>query len=247
LSSSSDWRHIVFRVPRMIAMPRALLVVPENNTTMARELAALCPQLLPLDVALVKRPARTLTREDLPAYAESTLAAVEPFLAVAPDVVFYGCTAAGFLAGPDGNAAMVAKLAVRTGATVVSTAGAMVDVLRHEGVTSAAVVTPYLPAVNDGLRGYLAASGLAVETLESFLCATTAELGRITADEVYDLALRTVTPASEALFIACSQLPTLSILDDLRARLRIPVWSSIAATAWAGSRALAAEQTAAVA
>ncbi len=228
-------------------MPRALLVVPENNTTMAPELSALCPQFVPFDVALVKRPARTLTREDLPAYADATLAAVEPFLAAAPGLVFYGCTAAGFLAGPDGNAAMVAKLTARTGATVVSTAGAMVDVLRHEGVTSAAVVTPYLPAVNDGLRAYLSASGIAVETLESFLCATTAELGRITADQVRNLALRTVTPASEALFIACSQLPTLGVLDELRARLRIPVWSSIAATAWAGTRALAKEQTAAVA
>jgi maleate cis-trans isomerase len=226
---------------------RALLVVPENNTTMAPELSALCPQFVPLDVALVQRPARTLTREDLPAYAESTLAAVEPFLAAAPAVVFYGCTAAGFLAGPNGNAAMVAKLAARTGATVVSTAGAMVDVLRHEGVTSAAVVTPYLPAVNDGLRGYLAASGIAVETLESFLCATTAELGRITADEVRDLALRTVTSRTEALFIACSQLPALGILDDLRTRLGLPVWSSIAATAWAGKRTLAAERTVAVA
>src|SRR5262249_12879358 len=73
-------------------MTRALLVVPENNTTMAPELAALCPQFVPFDVARVKRPARTLTREDLPAYADATLAAVEPFLGAAPDLVFYGCT-----------------------------------------------------------------------------------------------------------------------------------------------------------
>jgi maleate cis-trans isomerase len=222
---------------------RALLVVPENNTTMAPELSALCPRLVPLAVARVKRPARTLTREDLPDYAAATLAVVEPLLAAPLDLVFYGCTAAGFLAGPDGNAAMVEKLAARTGATVVSTAGAMVDVLRHAGVASAAVVAPYLPPVNEGLRAYLAASGIAVEMLVSFLCETTAELGRITGEQVHDLAVRTVTPASEALFIACSQLPTIGILDDLRARLRIPVWSSIAATAWAGARALAPDRT----
>lgn len=227
---------------------RALIVVPENNTTMAPEMAALCPQLAPMAVARVKRPARTLTHDDLPAYADATLAAVEPFLAAPLDLVFYGCTAAGFLAGPDGNAAMVDKLRAATGATVVSTAGAMADVLHDAGVASTAIVTPYLPPVNEGLRAYLAASGIRVETLDSFLCATTAELGRIGERQVHDLALRTVTPASEALFIACSQLPTLGILDDLRARLRIPVWASIAATAWAGARAVAAERaTAAVA
>jgi maleate isomerase len=136
-------------------------------------------------------------------------------------------------------------LRAATGTKVVSTAGAMADVLHDAGVGSAAIVTPYLAPVNAGLRAYLAASGIRVETLDSFLCATTAELGRITAQQVHDLALRTATPASEALFIACSQLPTIDILDDLRARLRIPVWSSIAATAWAGARALARRATAA--
>jgi maleate cis-trans isomerase len=224
---------------------RALIVVPENNTTMAPEMAALCPRFAPMAVARVKRPARTLTHDDLPAYADATLAAVAPFLAAPFDLVFYGCTAAGFLAGPDGNAAMVDKLHAATGTTVVSTAGAMADVLHDAGVGAAAIVTPYLPPVNEGLRAYLAASGIRVGTLDSFLCATTAELGRITAQQVHDLALRTVTPASEALFIACSQLPTIGILDELRARLRIPVWSSIAATAWAGARALARRATAA--
>jgi maleate isomerase len=119
----------------------------------------------------------------------------------------------------------------------------MADALKSDGVASTAIVTPYLPAVNEGLRGYLAASGIRVESLDSFLCKTTAELGRIGERQVLDLALRTVTPASEALFIACSQLPTIGILEELRARLRIPVWSSIAATAWAGTRALAAERS----
>src|SRR5262249_19679562 len=144
------------------------------------------------------------------------LAAVAPFAANGLDLVFYGRTAAGFLAGPDGNARMVERLRARTNATVVSTAGAMVEALRSDGVTSAAVVTPYLPAVNEGLRAYLEASGIGVEILDSFLCQTTDELGRITEGQVFDLALRTVTPRSEALFIACSQLPTIGIIGGLR-------------------------------
>jgi maleate cis-trans isomerase len=40
-----------------------------------------------------------------------------------------------------------------------------------------------------------------------------------------------VTDRHEALFIACSQLPTLGILEALRRDLGIPVWTSIAATA----------------
>jgi maleate cis-trans isomerase len=77
--------------------------------------------------------------------------------------------------------------------------------------------------------------------LNSFFCKTTAELGAITEEQVLELALRTVTPQSESLFIACSQLPTLNVVAKLRAQLDIPVWSSIQATAWAAAVALTAK------
>ncbi len=222
-------------------MPKALIVVPENNTTMEPEISALCPALAPMPVARVKRPPRTLLLEDLPAYGEATLDAIEPFAGEPFDLVIYGCTAAGFLGGPAGNATMVEKLRARTNASIVSTADAMVDVLRDESVGETAVVTPYLQPVNDGLRAYLESSGIAVETLNSFFCKTTAELGAITEKQVLELALRTVTPQSKSLFIACSQLPTLNAVAALRAKLDIPVWSSIQATAWAAANALTAQ------
>lgn len=221
-------------------MATVLIVVPANNTTMEPEMRALYPGAREFLVARVPRPARTLVSDDIPAYGRATVAAVAPFVARRPDLVVYGCTAAGFLAGPDGNARMVADLAAATGAPVVSTANAMVEALAHDGVVETAVVTPYLPAVNDGLVAYLRQSGVEVTALASFLCATTDALGRITAEEVEAKALATVTPSSRALFIACSQLPTLGIVGPLRRRLAIPVWSSIQATAWSGAKALAA-------
>jgi maleate cis-trans isomerase len=225
-------------------MPRdikTLIVVPENNTTMEPEISALCPTLAPIPVARVKRPARTLVQEDLPAYAEATLDAIAPFADRQFDLVIYGCTAAGFLGGPDGNARMVDKLCQRTGASVVSTAGAMIDTLKSAGVSETAVVTPYLQPVNDGLLRYLESSGIAVETLNSFFCKTTAELGQITQAQVLDLALKTVTPRSRSLFVACSQLPTINVVAQMRAQLGFPVWSSIQATAWASARTLTAQ------
>ena len=120
-------------------------------------------------------------------------------------------------------------------------ARAMIDALHSAGVSETAVVTPYLTPVNDGLRRYLESSGVSVEVLNSFFCKTTAELGAITQEQVLDLALKTVTPNSKALFVACSQLPTIDVVTQLRAKLGIPVWSSIQATAWAGAKALTAQ------
>ena len=54
----------------------------------------------------------------------------------------------------------------------------------------------------------------------------------ITASQVAGLARDTVTPESDALFIACSQLPTHAIVGALQSELQRPVWSSIQASAW---------------
>ena len=218
----------------------AVLIVPANNTSMEPELNVLCPDAAPFAVVRVPVPREGLNLENLADYSKATLAAIEPYLADRPKLVVHGCTAAGFLAGPKATAEMIEALRQRSGAIVVSTGSAMIDVLRHEGVTETAVVTPYLKPVNDGLRRYLAGVDIRVEVLESFECQTIDELGAVTREEVAELAIRTATPRSKSLFIACSQLPTLGIIELLRARLRIPVWSSISATAWAASRALAA-------
>jgi maleate cis-trans isomerase len=220
---------------------KALLIVPANNTTMEPEIIALCPELTQVLVARVRRPMRTLSADDMAGYGEATIEAVAPFVSERPDIVVHGCTAGGFLAGPEGNARIVAELERATGAPVVSTADAMVEALRHDGVRTTTVVTPYLPSVNEGLTRYVHAGGIEVDRLSSFLCETTEALGAVTEPQVLEKALATVTPGGRALFIACSQLPTLNIIVPLRERLGIPVWSSIRATAWAVSRRLAAQ------
>jgi maleate cis-trans isomerase len=225
--------------------PRAVLIVPANNTTAEPEMTALAPELAPFAVARVPVPPEGVTVENMPTYARSTLTALEEFLPLHPKLVVHGCTAAGFLSGAEGVAEITAALRKRSGAIVTSTAAAMIEVLRSEGVRETAVATPYLAPVNDGLRAYLASAGIAVEVLNSLFCPDVDSLGRVTETEVRDLAFRTVTPRSKALFIACSQLPTRGILEELRRRLGIPVWSSISATAWAASRAAAAPERAA--
>lgn len=203
--------------------PSILLVVPANNSTMEPEIKALYPEAAEVMVARVKRPPGMLTVADIPAYGRMTIEAVEPFVAKHPTLVIYGCTAAGFLAGPEGNKQIVDDIKSRTRAPVVSTSQAMVEALRHNNVRRTVVVTPYLKAVNDGLIGYLEASDIAVDRLDSFFCQSTDELGRVSAEQVETLALATVNLDSKALFIACSQLPTLDIIGPLRRHLGIPV------------------------
>ena len=63
-------------------------------------------------------------------------------------------------------------------------------------------------------------------------------LGAIGAEAVATLARETVDSGCDALFIACSQLPTRAIVGPLEKEFGKPVWSSIKATAWRACDAL---------
>ena len=212
---------------------RAILVVPANNTTMEKEIAAYCPEISDLKVARIPRPHRPLTPADLPMYRQSTLAAVAPFAEEGADVVIYGCTSAGFLAGPQGDTEAVSMLSQRVGAPVVSTAVAMGAALRFSGLDRVDLVSPYIDWKNQILVEFLAAAGVSVAGCGSFSAKDPTELGSITTEMVLGKCLEVARPETPWMFIACVQLPTIGMLSELGVRLQRPVWSAVRAAAWA--------------
>lgn len=214
------------------------LMVPANNTTMEPELRAWLDGA-PCRTLRIPRGKGLLGPAEIPAYVEQALELAKAYDPAQTDIVAYGCTAAGFIGGPARDAEIQQKLAAITGKPVVTTASAMIAVLRDIGAQRVAVVTPYLDLVNQRLCAYLGQSGITVTKLASFKAETTDELAAITPQQIAALARETMTPDADAMFIACSQLPTRDILDDLERGFGKPVWSSIKATAWHAQRVLA--------
>ena len=217
-------------------------MVPSNNTTMEGELLAWLPSGSSIVTVKIPRGAGLLTRETMPAYRDSAISlARQHFKKGEFDLVAYGCTAAGFISGPAGDAALATMLTDATGLPVVTTARAMVNALQYEKARRIAVVTPYSDAVNEQLTNFLESGGIEVVRLQSFRAPDTAALGRITAEQVRSLARTVMGPDCDALFIGCSQLPTYAILADLQREFDRPAWSSIRATAWDAMRVPLAE------
>jgi maleate cis-trans isomerase len=220
------------------------LMVPINNTTMERELLAWLPAGSTCDTQRIPRGKGLLTRETLPDYVAQALELAKAFRDPAVDVVAYGCTAAGFISGPAGDAALQSDLAAVTGRSVVTTARAMVLALRAINAKHIALVTPYPDAVNTQLKAFLADGGIAVKRFNSFYAQNTDELGRIEAHQVAQLARETMGDDCDAMFIGCSQLPTFEILGDLEREFGRPALSSIQVTARLAQRAAAGRATA---
>ena len=207
------------------------LMVPANNTTMEHELPAWLPDGSICTTRRIPRGKGMLSAATLPEYKARALELAKTFKDPAIDVVAYGCTAAGFISGPAGDAALQRELEAVTGKPVATTARSMVLALQAAGANHIALVTPYLDDVNDRLKAFLGDGGIEVRRFASFYAPDVEALGRIQADEVAQLARATMTDDCDALFIACSQLPTLTILDGLARELGRPALSSIQATA----------------
>ena len=219
---------------------RVGLMVPANNTTMEHELPAWLPSGSGCTTLRIRRGSRTLTLEDIPAYVAQAVDMAASFAEEQLDVVVYGCTAAGILAGPQRDAEIAAALAQVTGKPTVTTAHSMVACLDQLGARDIALLTPYLEAVNERLVQFLASAGIQVRSMRSFNAATVDELAAIDAVAVQRHARETMRRGCQALFIACSQLPTAGIIAALEEELGCPVWSSIRATAWQACIASAA-------
>lgn len=218
-------------VPSSTAAPlRVCLMVPANNTTMERELLSWLPPGSTCQTLRIPRGPGLLDRDAIPAYRDAALdvarTAVKPV-----DIVAYGCTAAGFISGPTADAELARQIGDLCGAPVVTTAGAMVDELIATGASRVGLVTPYSDTVNAGLIAYLETFGLNAARVSRLDAPDVQALGRLTETDVTEAAQRLQGDDLDAVFIACSQLPTAGILGPLCATLGVPVLSSIQATA----------------
>lgn len=218
------------------------LMVPANNTTMEQELPGWMPGPARCDVVRIPRPPGLLTPQDIPAYVGSAVDLAGAYLERPVDVVVYGCTAAGILAGPAQDAAIARTLSERTGRAVVTTATSTARWAADAGLRRIALLTPYSEEVNQRLVDFLAAFGVGVQVRHSLGATTTEALGRITPAQVAAGARALMTDACDGMFIACSQLPTAGVREALQAQFGRPVGSSIHATAqYAGTAARAAK------
>jgi maleate cis-trans isomerase len=207
------------------------LMVPINNTTMEGELLSWLPNGSTCRTLRIPRGKGLLTEETLPAYVESAVELAQQFNETPLDVIAYGCTAAGFILGPVGDAQIAQRLAQITGLPVVTTARSMMLALQALGAHKISLLTPYHDDVNVRLRAFLKSGDITVGHFDSFYAADVVALGQITEQQVGTRAQPLCHDDVDAMFIACSQLPTLNVVNPLAASWGKPVLSSIQVTA----------------
>ncbi|MDP5306108.1 maleate cis-trans isomerase family protein [Paracoccus spongiarum] len=138
----------------------------------------------------------------------------------------FGCTSASAVLGR----AVLDEIGAR--APISTPVAAALRGFAAMGVGRIALMTPYLPETTDLVGDHFQANGLGVVTRHSMGHADDRDMALLSDAEIIEFALESDHPDAEALFMSCTALPAVRIIDQIEDRLGKPVVSANLALFW---------------
>lgn len=214
------------------------LIVPSTNTVNEPEFWRMAPEGVTIHTAraMLLGPA---TEESYFKMAAAVDGAADELATTEVDVVAYGCTSGSIICPlPD----LISSMAQRTGRPSIATAAAVIAALRAVGAKKVALGTPYVDFVNQSEVEFLQDYGFEVTSVHGLQLGETQEerrgIGRVPPSAVYRMARLIDRPDADAIFISCTNLATIGVIDEIEKVLGKPVITSNQSTFWACLRLL---------
>jgi len=151
------------------------------------------------------------------------------------DVIVYGCTTGSLVGGVRWEEDLVDRLHDNTGIRTMSTSGAVVEALRALSARRVGVATPYTDVLNRLETEFLEDHGFQVAAVEGLGLVNNLEIGRVEGGVIEGL-VEAVAGEADTIFVSCTNLPALDLIDGLERRHGRPVVTSNQASLWAALR-----------
>ena len=146
------------------------------------------------------------------------------------DCVVYGCTSGTIAAGHEviKNKVNLAK----PEAKVTTPSTATVKALRKMNINKVAIFTPYSKPLNDEVINYFKSENFEITSNAYFDILNDLDIGKVDEDYLCETLLNMDLEDTDALFISCTALPALSIIEKLEKKLNKVVLSSNQVLIW---------------
>ncbi|MCC6474849.1 MAG: hypothetical protein IT514_14030 [Burkholderiales bacterium] len=193
------------------------------------EFRVLCPEGV---VTLETRVAMgALTLENLKKMRGDALHGARLLAAASPDVITYEATAAGFVLGVEGDAALIREIEETTGVRATTGATSVAASLAALGVQRVSVYAATSQEVTDYTIRYLRDRGFSVDDHLSVCFGHASEGFRMSPWELYGEVVKfhRRCPGVQAVFIAGGCFRTLEMIDALEKNLEIPIVATVPA------------------
>jgi maleate isomerase len=146
------------------------------------------------------------------------------------DCVAYGCTSGTIAAGYEAIQKKIKNAKPEAIVTTPSTAS--IKALKKFNIKKIAIFTPYSKKLNDEVLDFFKNENFEVKANSYFNIESDIDIGKVDPNYLYEVLSKMDLNGAEALFISCTALPALSIIDKLEKKLNITVLSSNQTLIW---------------
>ena len=216
---------------------RVGIIIPSSNTTMEAEFWRLLSSH-GITVHSSRLYLESVDVASLLKMVEKVEEAARLLVSADVDVIVFGCTTGSLVGGPEYDRAIEKRITSVARRPVAVTARAVVEALEALGARRVAVGTPYIDDLNVLEKRFLEANGLEVVDIKGLGIKDNRVIGRLKPSQVYELAKSLRVSSADAVFLSCTNMPTLDVVDVLEKELGLPVISSNTASLWAALRSM---------
>ena len=117
-------------------------------------------------------------------------------------------------------------------AEVTTPSTAAIKALKKLNINKISLFTPYSKKLNDEVLEYFKEEGFEITTNSYFDIESDYDIGKVDQDYLYSTLSEIDLNGAEALFVSCTALPVLPIIDKLEKKLNTTVLSSNQALIW---------------
>ncbi len=146
------------------------------------------------------------------------------------DCVVYGCTSGTIAAGHASIEQRVKDAKPMADVSTPSTAA--IKALKKMNIKKVSIFTPYSKKLNDDVLDYFKSEGFEVTSNLYFDIQDDYDIGKVDQNYLFEVLSKIDLNGAEALFVSCTALPVLEIIDKLEKKLNTIVLSSNQALIW---------------
>ena len=146
------------------------------------------------------------------------------------DCVAYGCTSGTIAAGYEAIQKKIKNAKPEAIVTTPSTAS--IKALKKFNIKKIAIFTPYSKKLNDEVLDFFKNENFEIKANSYFNIESDIDIGKVDPNYLYEVLSKMDLKGAEALFVSCTALPALSIIDKLEKKLNITVLSSNQTLIW---------------
>tara|TARA_B100000787_G_scaffold159771_1_gene138179 strand:- start:147 stop:893 length:747 start_codon:yes stop_codon:yes gene_type:complete len=146
------------------------------------------------------------------------------------DCVAYGCTSGTVAVGYNTIKSKI-NLA-KPDAKVTTPITSAIKALKELNIKKISIFTPYTKKINDSVVNYFNKENIIINSLTYLDIASDLDIGKVDENYLFEVLSKIDLEDSDALFVSCTALPVLSIIDKLEKKFNKVVLSSNQTLIW---------------